>query len=90
MCLEGGGTRRLICSAASISNGVLYVGDRFLLRADFAIGRRQRFDNDRIIMSVHAQISRINEFNQLPDIYGLIGRRKGTFKISFRLGWETL
>jgi hypothetical protein len=32
ICLEGGHTTRPICSAASISNGVLYVGDRFLLR----------------------------------------------------------
>jgi hypothetical protein len=28
----------------------------------------------------------IDEFNQLPDIYGLIGCRKGTVKVSFRLG----
>jgi hypothetical protein len=67
-CLEGGGTTRPICSAALISNGVLYVGDRFLLRLTVANalwkiggesrGLRQRFDNYRIIMSVHVQISR--------------------------------
>jgi hypothetical protein len=99
-------SRRRPHDAAHLLGGcVLYVGDRFLLRftvanAAWEIGDESRglchrtpptvgslSDNhERSCADLTASMNSIS----FPDMYGLIGRRKRTVKISLRLGQETL